>query len=112
MPELDSVRRYPDPERRNFSILELTYKNVIGELKCAGRPCGFSITLDDEKPYQYPYRYIETIQLFGNKVLIGIEDDYVPKGHETIWYAAGFSSVCTIIDGAGRPLMAFGPLKL
>jgi hypothetical protein len=112
MPKLTSIRRYHHPTRHNFDIIELTFAHVIGELKCFGRPYGFSITLDDEKPYQYPYRYIDTILLDGDKVLIYIESDYVKAGHEYIWYSAGFACVCTIIDGAGRPLMAFGPIKV
>lgn len=112
MPELASVRRYAHPLKRNFSVLEITYRNVIGELRCDGRPYGFSITLDDEKPWHYAYRYIETICLEGDRVLISIENDYVPEGRAFLWYGASFSSVCTITDGAGRPLMAFGPMKL
>ncbi len=112
LPELSAVRIEPHPVKRGFFRIVMTYDNVIGELVSAGRPYGFSITLDDERPYDFPYRYIDNIVLEGDSVAIAVENSYVDPSRVSLWYGAGFACVCNITDRAGRSLKAFGPLKL
>ena len=112
LPELVSAKVEEHPVKRGFSCIRLNYANIVGGLRSAGRPHGFSITLDDERPYNYPYRYIDTLLLEGDSVVICVEDSYVPLEKVSVWYGAGFSCVCNITDGAGRSLPAFGPVRL
>ena len=111
-PVLSSVEVFPHPVRRGNSVIALTFDHVIGELTGVGQPRGFSVTLDDDTPFLYPYRYLSEIRLEGNRVLLTVEDGYVPAKRACVWYGAGFNTVCTITDGAGRPLSAFGPVKV
>ncbi|MBR0509089.1 MAG: hypothetical protein IJJ85_03145 [Clostridia bacterium] len=111
-PTVGDVTVYPHPINRGRSVIALTFDHVVGELTSVGQPRGFSVTLDDETPYLYPYRYLSEIRLEGNRALLTVEDGYVPKERACVWYGAGFSCVATVTDGAGRPLTAFGPVKI
>ena len=111
-PALSRIEVYPHPVKRNHSVVALSFDHVIGKLTSAGQPRGFSITVGDETPYLYPYRYLSEIRLEGNQVLLSVEDDYVPVERAFVWYGAGFSSACTVTDSANRPLLAFGPVKV
>lgn len=110
--KLPSVSSVKIEDHEAFYYIVVTYDNVIGSLVSDGRPYGFSVTQDDEKPYDYPYRYIDTIRLDGDKVIITVETSYTKPETASIWYGAGFACVGTIRDQAGRSLHAFGPLKL
>ncbi|MBR5742240.1 MAG: hypothetical protein IKX85_00450, partial [Clostridia bacterium] len=112
VPALSRVETFPHPVKRGFSVVAATFRNLIGELTCAGRPYGFSVTVDDQVPWEYPNRYLSEIRLGGDRVLVTVEDDYVPLDRAYLWYGAGCGTVCTVTDGAGRALPAFGPVRI
>lgn len=92
--------------------LEVYYENVIGELKTFGMPRGFSIQLNGEETWFYPYKHIQNIESTGNKVKIRNELKYDELLNADIWYGIGNNCVCTISDGGNRYLPAMGPIKV
>ena len=112
-PEIESISIEPDPVRYFWYNILVRYRNLDGDLKAYGdNPMGFSITAGNETPYMSPYRGIANITLHGDTVSIRTELTKEQLRNVKLWYGAGLSCVCTITDGDGMPLPAFGPLKL
>ena len=92
--------------------LEVYYENVSGELKAFGVPRGFTIQLNGEESWFYPYKHIQNVEPMGEKVRIRNELSYDELLNADIWYGIGNNCVCTVSDGEGRYLPAFGPIKV
>ena len=111
-PEPAGVEAFPHPAKKNCTVIALSFRDLRGGLACRGRPFGFSLTLGEEEPWEYPYRYLSEIRLEGERVLFTVEDDYVPLEKAYLWYGAGCGTFANVTDGDGRPLPAFGPYKV
>ena len=112
-PEILSISVEPDKVRYFWCCINVKYKNLDGDLTAYGdNPMGFSITSEDEAPYLFPYRGISNVTLKGDTVSIRTELTAEQLKSVSLWYGAGLSCACTITDGGGMAIPAFGPIKL
>lgn len=112
-PEILSISVEPDKVRYFWCCINVKYKNLDGDLTAYGdNPMGFSITSEDETPYLFPYRGISNVTLKGDTVSIRTELTAEQLKSVSLWYGAGLSCACTITDGGGMAIPAFGPIKL
>ena len=95
-----------------WHYLDVYFDNVIGEIKAFGAPKGFTVQLDGEESWFYPYKHIQNIEPMGNKVRIRNELKYDELLNADIWYGIGNNCVCSLSDREGRYLPAFGPMKV
>ena len=92
--------------------IDVYFENVIGELVSFGVPRGFTIQLEGEESWLYPYKHIQNVEPMGDKVRIRNELKLEDIMNADIWYGIGNNCVCTIEDQEGRYLPAFGPIKV
>lgn len=83
---------------------EVTFKNVVGELRSNGRPSGFTFFNAVEKPLNLIYK----ATLEGNKAIL----ETIPSASEalSLSYGNGLNPYCNITDARGMLLPVFGPL--
>lgn len=107
-PVLDSVRiiHGSDDFGENLAI---SFQNVHGDLQSVGVPSGFAISHSPDKIDTYN---IFRLELVGNTVYIRHEakDDELKEMYLSYYFGNG--SYANITDNLGRPLPAFGPLKI
>ncbi len=89
--------------------LAVSFDNVHGELQAPGVPAGFSLSTT---PDTIDTRSIFRLELSGNTVYIRHECPPDKLREMVLSYFFGNGVYANITDGAGRPLPAFGPLKL
>ena len=96
-------------KRTNEKLIEITYKNVVGELQAPGRAHGFAVVTSQGDPTNAIYR----TELHGNKVLLRLavfgEADLQGAG---VGYGLGHLPYCNITDAGGRSVPCFGPISL
>lgn len=92
---------------RDWSIVEVSFKNVDGGLVSGGRPFGFSIINSDGKSCVFDTK------LSGEKARIftTVSPVELRKGWR-LHYGYGLNPCCNITDDAGRSLPVFGPVWL
>jgi len=88
--------------------ITVSFKNVVGSLRSAGRPNGFSIVGDGrEMPA------IVRTELHGAKAVLKTSlSSYLPLLNKSLYYGFGLNPYANIVDEAGRPIPAFGPIEL
>ena len=112
-PEILSISVEPDKVRYFWCCINVKYKNLDGDLTAYGdNPMGFSITSEGETPYLFPYRGISNVTLKGDTVSVRTELTAEQLKSVSLWYGVGLSCACTITDGGGMAIPAFGPIKL
>ena len=87
--------------------IRVTFDNVRGGLRSAGRPAGFSLRAADGRSLAGIYK----AQLEGSKAVLHVEP--FPSMHDVnLWYGYGLDPYCNITDAEGAGLPAFGPIAL
>jgi len=97
-------------KRRNggpASVVEVTFKNIAGELTAGSRAAGFSVANG-----LHPVLEIIHTELRGNKAILYMKDsaDFIEE--LDLYYGFGLDPYCNIVDANGRSLPAFGPVSL
>lgn len=95
------------PSSVSQATVEVAFTHVVGGLQSAVRPAGFSLYDADQL-----YAVIHDVELAGGVVRLRTCRPAADLIGKTLYYGAGLDPVCTITDGAGRPLPAMGPLTL
>ncbi|MGI6263854.1 MAG: sialate O-acetylesterase [Acutalibacteraceae bacterium] len=107
-PALASIRAIDDPDTFG-ETLAVTFDHVHGDLRSPGVPAGFALS---RVPDQIDTMSIFRIELMGGRALIYHEVPRDQLGEMYLSYYFGNGRYANITDAAGRPLPAFGPLKL
>lgn len=102
--EFNGVKVLP---HREWSVVEVTFKNVAGALISAGRPSGFSIINSEGRSCVFDTK------VSGQKARIftTVSPVELRKGWR-LHYGYGLNPFCNIVDGAGRSSPVFGPVWL
>ena len=88
--------------------ITVSFKNVVGSLRSAGRPNGFSIVGDGrEMP-----AIVRTELHEAQAVLKTSLSTYLPLLNKSLYYGFGLNPYANIVDEAGRPIPGFGPVEL
>lgn len=107
-PALDSIRIIHGSNDFGEN-LAVCFRNIYGGLQSAGVPAGFALS---RSPDMIDTRSIFRLELVGNTVYIRHECSDEQLKDMYLSYYFGNGSYANITDAAGRPLPAFGPLKL
>ncbi len=108
-PAFRDLRIFPQ-EYTGTAVVELHYGHLHGGLTAAGRPNGFTIVCDPDKPEAASH--IFDVRLHENTVRLYTA--YTPERLKGCWlyYGYGCTPYCNITDMAGRSLPAMGPIAL
>ena len=104
---LGAVKIKRDPMTEG-AIVEVRFKNVVGELASPGRATGFAISQDDHIAIPAIFK----TELKGNCVVLHIGINYCEISDYKLSYGFGLDPYCNITDENDRSLPAFGPLHL
>jgi hypothetical protein len=88
------------------TAIEVRCENVVGELRSAGLPRGFTVIDKQGKPVDVIYKTV----LAGDRIILEIQDA-VPPDYR-LMYGWGKNPVCTITDARGMALPVAGPLRI
>lgn len=101
------TRNVPHMFRRAIAV---KFENVHGSLCSTGAPWGFS--LSDSADCAFQSRHVFRTELHEDTVYLyhELSDEKLSSMYLSYFYGNG--TYANITDGAGRPLPAFGPLKL
>ena len=89
-----------------MGVAVVEFENVAGKLRSGDRPAGFSVVTGDGSANVF------AIQLDGARARIRTHLSRSALAGAVIHYGYGTDPYCNITDEAGRPLPAFGPLRL
>jgi len=84
----------------------VTFDNVVGGLRAAGRPWGFSLAGDG------PENVIFRVDLDGNNAILRTTLPVTDIGERILYYGEGCAPYCNITDGADRAVPVFGAMPL
>ena len=82
------------------------FNNVIGQLRAAGRPTGFSILTAGLTETVYD------VQLAGDRAVLRVQLSPREARSRALAYGAGTNPYCNITDEADRSLPVFGPVDM
>ena len=86
------------------AALEVTFSNVVGELRSAGLPLGF--TLVDREHQKHDVIYKTTLD--GNRAILELVNQ--DRSDLRVMYGWGKAPACNITDGRNLAVPVFGPL--
>ena len=89
------------------SRLRITFDNVRGGLRAAGRPAGFSLRKPDGQETVMVYK----TTLDGDAVLLHLNDGGLSPDTR-LWYGYGLNPYCNVTDAEDAAVPAFGPIPL
>ncbi len=105
-PRVEKVERLNSPYGPQVKV---TFSNVNGRLKSAGKPSGFSISTAEDGP-NVPCIYKITFpENEPNAVILWITK--MPE-KAFLWYGRGFDPYCNIVDEANMAMPVFGPIPI
>lgn len=108
--KLKSVEYFDDDlSPDEFSVIVVTYDNVIGSLDGGVRPLGFALT--ESKCYD-AHNYIISCETDGNRVTITAAAGRDKIENMYLSYGMGFNPPCNIVDTNMRSLPIFEPIQL
>lgn len=87
--------------------LRVSFANVQGGLRAAGRPAGF--TLRDPAGNELPLIY--KVSISGPDALLRLTDPARLPG-ASLWYGWGLAPYCNLTDSTGAAVPAFGPVRM
>jgi sialate O-acetylesterase len=90
------------------NALEVTFDNVVGGLRSAGRPVGFSVVDPDMTAQPMLYK----TRLEGNKVILETSVAGAALEAFQLAYGFGLDPVCNITDERGMGIPMFGPVAI
>lgn len=98
--------RFHDPKPPFGPAVEVGFANVVGGLRTAGLPQGFSIINRDGQPVECIYRTV----VEGGSARLYLTGTAVPGMR--VMYGYGTNPVCNAVDGRGMAVPVFGPLPV
>jgi hypothetical protein len=103
--ELKSIK----PLSLNPMTFEVTFDNVVGSLRSAGKPAGFGIINSEGEDMLAIYR----VDMKDNRVIIrtGLSPES-DESHYFLHYGYGVNAYCNITDEADRSLPVFAPQRV
>jgi len=105
--ELESFKTEPDPRFPACSKVVVSFRNVVGSLRSAGRPSGFALSCGLRERGG-----VFRIDLSGSKAILNSSIGQGELKSLQLSYGFGLDPYCNIVDEAGRSLPAFGPLQI
>ena len=87
--------------------LRVSFTNIQGSLRAAGRPSGFTLREPDGQEIFGIFK----ISLDGDAALLHLTDEAVPAGAQ-LWYGWGVDPYCNVTDSVDAAVPAFGPVPL
>ncbi len=108
-PEVQSINFYNDPKSSQISIIEISYKNLKGNLKSEGIPTGFYVS---EFEYKIGTDVLFKTEIKGNTVFLKLWGTVEDNENKYLYYGFGLNPYCNLTDSQGNGIMCFGPLKL
>ena len=92
-----------------YTVIDIEYDNVYGELQAEGKPYGFEISLAKD---HLTHRQVCNISLEKNHVLVRIGRNVEQLEDWYLFYGFGVNPYCNITDSHGRRIPAMGPVKI
>ena len=92
-----------------YTIIDVEYENVYGELQADGKPYGFEISNATD---HLTHKQVCNISLEGNHVLIRVGRNISQLEDWYLFYGFGVNPYCNITDSHGRRIPAMGPIKV
>ena len=92
-----------------YTIIDVEYENVYGELQADGKPYGFEISNATD---HLTHKQVCNISLEGNHVLIRVGRNISQLEDWYLFYGFGVNPYCNITDSHGRRIPAMGPIKI
>lgn len=96
----------PPHPRKSPAYIEVSYDNVVGGLRSAGEPHGFTVLDGEGRPIPCLYK----TTLHGDTARLHFSPGFAFTSSVRLAYGHGKAPVCTITDGRGCALPVFGPL--
>lgn len=92
-----------------YSVIDIEYDNVYGELRAEGKPNGYAISPKTDK---IVFDMVCKVTVEGNHVLVRVcrPVDELKDWH--LFYGFGENPYCNIMDSHGRRIPAMGPIAL
>lgn len=91
---------------RGAIVIEVRFRNVVGQLRAPGSPMGFSLLAFGNVEHAF------AVELNGSRALVRAQFPPNRLWDAALYYGHGTNPICNIIDEADRSLPAFGPLLL
>ena len=92
-----------------YTIIDVEYENVYGELQAEGKPYGFEISNATD---HLTHKQVCNISLEGNHVLVRVGLNISQLEDWYLFYGFGVNPYCNITDSHGRRIPAMGPIKV
>ena len=92
-----------------YTVIDVEYDNVYGELQAEGKPYGFEISFAKDR---LTHRQVCNISLEGNHVFVRVGRDIEKLEGWYLFYGFGVNPYCNITDSHGRRIPAMGPVKI
>lgn len=92
-----------------YTIIDVEYENVYGELQADGKPYGFEISNATD---HLTHKQVCNISLEGHHVLIRVGRNISQLEDWYLFYGFGVNPYCNITDSHGRRIPAMGPIKV
>lgn len=105
-PGLSEIIRATD-KISGLQTIYVKFRNVMGRLQAAGRPCGFSVIQKNAGAAPVIFR----VDLEGATAILRTN---LPPGRQplAVAYGHGLAPYCNITDAADRSLPVFGPVRV
>jgi sialate O-acetylesterase len=104
--EVDNVRLEVNPANSQVEVV-VSYRNVAGQLRAAGRPVGFAFT-DNFEVRELVY----AVEVAGREARIRSALNTVSMESLRLHYGLGTNPVCNITDALDRAAPVFGPVMI
>lgn len=92
-----------------YTVIDIEYENVYGELQAEGKPYGFEISNATD---HLTNKQVCNISLEGNHVLVRVGRNVSQLNDWYLFYGFGVNPYCNITDSHGRRIPAMGPIKI
>ncbi len=93
----------------DYTVIDIEYDNVYGELQADGKPYGFEISNATD---HLTHKQVCNISLEGNHVLVRVGLNISQLEDWYLFYGFGVNPYCNITDSHGRRIPAMGPIKI
>ena len=92
-----------------YSVIDIEYDNVYGQLQAEGKPNGYAVSPSGEKVL---FDMVCKVTLAGNHVLVRLCRPVEQLAGWKLFYAYGENPYCNITDSHGRRIPAMGPVEI
>ncbi len=106
-PDVAGIRVIPRPGRKTEKVIEIRCRDAVGGLVSDGHGHGFVLLNGDGRRLPVVWR----VNAVGSSLHLYADSGFLTQA-ESVLYGPGISPHCSIRDGRGAALPAFGPLPL